>query len=137
MTDIQVNVSEKTSDTTKRILIVEDDEISKDVMILFLKGLYSVDAVSSAKEAIEIVDKNQYSLILMDINLGRGMTGIDLTKLIKQKPNFENVPIVAITAFAMRGDKEEFMASGFDHYLAKPFTREELKAIIRKFIKNS
>lgn len=137
MNDIQTNISGDIKEDSKKILIVEDDEISKDVMILFLKGLYNVDAVSTAKDAMEIVDKNRYSLILMDINLGRGMTGIELTKLIKQKQNFEDVPIVAITAFAMRGDKEEFMASGFDHYLAKPFTREELKAIIRKYIKSS
>ena len=70
----------------------------------------------------------------MDVNLGRGMTGLDITKNLKQRPNYTNVPIIAITAFAMKGDKEEFLQAGFDHYLAKPFTREELRATIKKYL---
>ncbi|KAF0151357.1 MAG: NarL family signal transduction histidine kinase [Ignavibacteria bacterium] len=118
----------------KKILVVEDDEISRDVLILFLKHLFDIDEARNAQTALEKADSNQYDLVLMDVNLGRGLTGLDITKNLKQRPNYANVPIIAITAFAMKGDKEEFLQAGFDHYLAKPFTREELRAIIKKFM---
>ncbi len=117
-----------------KLLIVEDDEISKEVVSLFLSGQYEIDSTSNALQALKLVEQNQYSAILMDINLGRGLTGIDLTKKIKELENYKQVPIIAITAFAMRGDKEEFISSGFDYYLAKPFTREELRATIKKLL---
>lgn len=118
----------------KKVLVVEDDEISRDVLILFLKNIFNIDEAHNAQTAFEKADNNQYDLVLMDVNLGRGLTGMDITKNLKQRPNYANVPIIAITAFAMKGDKEEFLSAGFDHYLAKPFTREELRATLKKFI---
>ncbi len=118
----------------KKILVVEDDEISRDVLILFLKNIFNIDEAHNAQTAFEKADNNQYDLVLMDVNLGRGLTGMDITKNLKQRPSYANVPIIAITAFAMKGDKEEFLSAGFDHYLAKPFTREELRATLKKFI---
>ena len=118
----------------QKVLIVEDDEISKEVVSLFLSGQYEIDSSSTATQALKFIDENQYAAVLMDINLGRGMTGIDLAKKIKLMDNYKDTPIVAITAFAMRGDKEEFISAGFDYYLAKPFTREELKATMKKLL---
>lgn len=118
----------------KKILVVEDDEISRDVLILFLKNHFEIDEARNGQTALEKADHNQYDLILMDVNLGRGMTGLDITKNLKLRPNYAGVPIIAITAFAMKGDKEEFLQAGFDHYLAKPFTREELRATIKKYL---
>ena len=118
----------------KKILVVEDDEISRDVLILFLKNHFEIDEARNGQTALEKADSNQYDLILMDVNLGRGMTGLDITKNLKLRPNYKSVPIIAITAFAMKGDKEEFLQAGFDHYLAKPFTREELRATIKKYL---
>lgn len=118
----------------KKILVVEDDEISRDVLILFLKNHFEIDEARNGQTALEKADGNQYDLILMDVNLGRGMTGLDITKNLKKRPNYAKVPIIAITAFAMKGDKEEFLQAGFDHYLAKPFTREELRATIKKYL---
>lgn len=118
----------------KKILVVEDDEISRDVLILFLKNLFNIDEARNGQTALEKADNNQYDLILMDVNLGRGLTGIDITRNLKQRLNYANIPIIAITAFAMKGDKEEFLQAGFDHYLAKPFTREELRATIKKYL---
>lgn len=122
------------NDKKPTLLIVEDDEISKEVVSLFLAGHYEIESTSTAGQALSFVEKKVYSAILMDINLGRGLTGIDLAKKIKKLANYKNVPIVAITAFAMRGDKEEFISAGFDYYLAKPFTREELKATMKKLL---
>jgi two-component system, cell cycle response regulator DivK len=71
----------------------------------------------------------------MDINLGKGKSGVDVTKEIRNMPGNEDVPIIAETAFAMRGDREEFLAAGCNYYLAKPFTREEILRIMDKIKK--
>ncbi len=118
-----------------KVLIVEDDQISKEVMSMFLKGIYDIDQASTADGALELVNNNVYSAILMDVNLGRGKTGLDLTKIIKAMPEHKEVPIIAITAFAMKGDKEEFLSVGMDYYMSKPFSREELLATLKKAIK--
>ncbi len=118
-----------------KILLVEDDEISVDVMKLFLRGFVQVDISFNAHDTIEKVKAQTYDLILMDINLGKGLTGIDLIRLIRELPQYKSIPILAVTAFALKGDKEEFLSAGFDFYLAKPFTREELKATIKRFLK--
>ncbi|MBI5809513.1 MAG: response regulator [Ignavibacteriales bacterium] len=118
-----------------KLLLVEDDEISVDVMRLFMKGFVEIDAARTAKETMDKVQANQYDLILMDINLGKGPTGIDLIKQIRELPNYKETKVIAVTAFAMKGDKEEFLSSGFDFYLAKPFTKEELRATIKRFLR--
>ncbi|MCX7874900.1 MAG: response regulator [Melioribacteraceae bacterium] len=118
-----------------KILLIEDDEISVDVMKLFLKNFATVEISLNSEDAINKVKTNEYNLILMDINLGKGLTGIDLIRIIREIPYYKNIPILAVTAFAMKGDKEEFLSAGFDFYLAKPFTREELRATVKRFMK--
>jgi CheY-like chemotaxis protein len=114
----------------KKILLVEDDVITQDVIRFFLKDLYSVDVANNADTAMEFVNVNKYNAILMDINLGKGKSGIEITKDIRKVEGYENIPIIAETAFAMRGDKEEFLAAGCDYYIAKPFSKEEIRNII-------
>jgi len=114
----------------KKILLVEDDVITQDVIRFFLKDLYSVDVANNADTAMEFVNANKYNAILMDINLGKGKSGIEITKDIRKVEGYENIPIIAETAFAMRGDKEEFLAAGCDYYIAKPFSKEEIRNIL-------
>ncbi len=72
----------------------------------------------------------------MDINLGKGKSGIDVTKEIRLMPEGKDIPIIAETAFAMRGDKQEFLAAGCNYYLAKPFTRDEVLRVLDKINKD-
>lgn len=136
MSDSQNKIDSTPIKRLPKILLVEDDEISKDVMKLFLRGFVEVDSSTNASTAAEKVKTNKYELILLDINLGRGPTGIDLIKEIRSLSEYKTTPVIAVTAFAMKGDKEEFLSAGFDFYLAKPFTREELRATIKKYLKN-
>lgn len=129
-----MNNQNQISDLPK-VLLIEDDEISVDVMKLFLRNFVHVDISYNANDTIEKVKSQTYNLILMDINLGKGLTGVDLIRIIRELPLYKSTPIIAVTAFAMKGDKEEFLSSGFDFYLAKPFTREELRATIKRFLK--
>ena len=71
-----------------------------------------------------------YDIILMDINLGKGMDGIQATQEIRKIKGYKKTPIVALTAYAREGDKEEFLAGGCTHYLGKPFTVKQLLDLI-------
>ena len=117
-----------------KILLVEDDDPSRTITEIFLKKTHNVIAVSNAIEAIEITKNRKFDVILMDINLGIGMSGLDAVKEIKKLPGYKNTPVIAATAFAMHGDKEEFLQAGCTHYLAKPYNKEELFHIVKEAI---
>lgn len=113
-----------------KLLVVEDDQITQEVLGLFLQDIYDIDYAASANEAIELVKTNEYMAVLMDINLGRGKSGLFVTKEIRKMRGKEQLPIIAQTAFAMGGDKEEFLEAGCDYYLSKPFTKSELRDVL-------
>jgi len=120
---------------SKKLLVVEDDLITQDVLGFFLQDLFELDFASTFDEAISKVQENDYIAVLMDINLGRGKNGLHVTSEIRKMKGKEKLPIVAQTAFALRGDKEEFLEAGCDYYLSKPFTKQELRNILLE-IKN-
>ncbi len=90
------------------------------------------------EQALEItrrlVKSNDYNAILMDINLHRGIDGIELTKIIRKIDFYKNVPIIALTAFAMGHEKEEFLSKGMDFYLSKPFNKVQLLKLLEECI---
>jgi len=114
----------------KEILLVEDDVIARTVTEIFLKKLYFIESVSNSSEAIQKVISKNYSAILMDINLGSKMNGIDTVKKIRELPYYKDIPIIAFTAYAMKGDKEKFLSSGFTYYLSKPFSKADLYNVL-------
>lgn len=114
----------------KKLLVVEDDIITQEVLGLFLQDAFDLDFASTAEEAINMVGDNDYMAVLMDINLGKGRNGLHVTNEIRKMRGKERLPIIAQTAFAMRGDREEFLNAGCDYYLSKPFTKEELRDIL-------
>ena len=97
-----------------------------------MKNIFNIDSVTNGADAIEAVKSKSYSAILMDINLGTGMSGLQAAQQIRMISKYKDVPIIAFTAFAMHGDKEEFLASGCTHYLTKPFSKEQLIDIINE-----
>ncbi len=119
----------------QKILLVEDDETSQLLTGMYLKSKYDVHMASNAKQAIQKSEENKYDLILMDINLGAGMNGTDATREIRKNPVYKNVPVIATTAYAMKGDREKFLAAGLSNYLSKPFTKAQLLNIIEESLK--
>lgn len=115
-----------TPGTKPSLLVVDNDESSRDIIKLFLKDICEMEFADSGEKAFRLVNDKKFHIILMDINLGKGMSGVETTKEIKKIESYKNVPIVAITGFAMRGDKEEFIQAGCTHYLSKPFSRSKL-----------
>ena len=114
----------------KRILVVEDDSTSRDVINLFLKNLYDVSFAENGETALKRIEDNNLDLIIMDINLGSGINGIEVTDRIRKTSGYESIPIIAATAFAMLGDREKFLSNGFDHYISKPYLKTQLVKLI-------
>jgi PAS domain S-box-containing protein len=116
--------------STKKVLVVEDDMVSNYLVKKYLQNICEIDNAVNAKQAIEKAKMIQYDAILMDINLGKSENGIYATKQIRMFDNYKNIPIIAMTAYAMKGDKEEFIAGGCSHYISKPFYRDEFLKLI-------
>lgn len=118
----------------KRILVVEDNELNAEVLKHYLKTVVTTDFASDAKETFDLVSKNFYNLILLDISLKDGESGIDVMKKIKNTGKYNDVPIVALTAYTFDEDKNKFLREGFDGFIPKPIKRDELIKELKKVI---
>ena len=125
-----LNIESKENKEKKKILVVEDDSTSRDVIYLFLKNLYEVSFAEDGEKALKSIDGKQFDLIIMDINLGSGINGIEVTDTIRKTNGYKTTPIIAATAFAMLGDREKFLTQGFDHYISKPYLKPQLIKLI-------
>ena len=118
-----------------KCLYVEDDEVSQNIVSLILKDVCNVKIARAGDEALACAEKTTYDIFLMDINLGKGMDGVQVTKHLRKMPQYTKTPIVAVTAYAMVGDKPEFLKAGCSHYISKPFSSQELIKIVSKALK--
>jgi CheY-like chemotaxis protein len=110
------------------VLLVEDNVINQKIVLLSLKKkVKSIDLAKNGKEALDMFGKKKYDLILMDIQMPV-MDGITATKKMREieTTTEDRIPIIAITANALAGDRDNCLAAGADDYLSKPFQMEEL-----------
>lgn len=114
-------------------LVIDDDSFVYDIVKKVFSG-YQHSFADSEEIALGLLKVKKYSLILLDINLGSGNEGIKVLKKIRELKGYKNIPIVAVTAYAMVNDKERFLQEGFDDYLSKPFDKKELQSIVFKYI---
>ena len=112
------------------LLLVENDVPSIDIIKIYLQEKYLVDAAIDGLTALQMAEKKNYSAILMDIDLGFGMNGLEVAQKLKKIPGYNKVPVIAVTAYAMLGDREKFLASGCTHYIAKPFDKFALVELL-------
>jgi PAS domain S-box-containing protein len=125
----------KNIDRPYNILLAEDDKVNQLVITRILKERgYLVDTAVNGLQAVEMCLKNSYDAILMDIQMPV-MDGIEATKRIKERDKC--IPIIAITAYALKGDREKFLAHGMDEYISKPIKIEELYSIIEKSLSSN
>ena len=118
----------------KRVLVVEDIEMNRKVVRIVLKAKgYEVLEASHAEEALEILGAETPDLILMDIALP-GMSGEELTRQIKANPKWCHLPIIALTASAMKGDREQFLDAGCDDYISKPIDTHALVKLVNHYL---
>jgi PAS domain S-box-containing protein len=124
----------KKSNRACSILLTEDDKVNQMVITRILKERgHSVDTANNGVEAVEMCEKNSYDVILMDIQMPI-LDGIEATKRIREKGKHKHTPIIAITAHALKGDREKFLEQGMDEYVSKPIKIEELFCAIDKYV---
>jgi len=117
-----------------KILLVEDDLANQYSISFMLRAEgYHVDVASNGNDGIVAADKNRPDLILMDMMMPI-MSGFDATRLIKRTPSLNEIPVIALTAAAMAGDKERTLAAGCDDYVSKPVNRALLLGRIRHWL---
>lgn len=124
--------SPKDDSSQARVLLVEDNAVNQQLVTTVLQQAgYRVDSVADGVEAVQAAQRHPYDLILMDIQLPI-MNGVEATRRIRSLDNCNaSCPILAVTANAMRGDREEYMAAGMDDYIAKPIDLDDLRAKVR------
>ena len=115
------------ADNRQRIIMIDDDEVTLDVTSAFLKDKFIVDTARTVTEALKMIRARVYPVILLDINLGKGVTGFTILDELKKMPEYKGIPVIAVTAYAMVGDREVFLEAGCTDYISKPFTRSALK----------
>lgn len=112
------------------VLLVEDDELNAHLILTYLKPFCLVEHVADGESAIKYCKLNNYDTILMDINL-KGINGIETFERIRRiNEHYAGIPVVAVTALAMAGDRERFLSLGFTSYLSKPFERSQLLGVL-------
>lgn len=128
---------EDTSLEGKHILLVEDNEINRQIACELCHRLgLVVDEAVSGKDAIEKIYNNEYELVFMDIQMPE-MDGLTATKIIRKDSKFNDLPIVAMTAHAMKGDRKISLDAGMDAHLTKPIVPAELERVLHLWIKKT
>jgi CheY-like chemotaxis protein len=118
----------------ERILIVDDHPANLRLVSFLLRSKgFDVRVAASAVEALAMIDAELPELILMDIQLPE-MDGLALTRLLRERPETESVVIVAVTAYAMKGDEQKALDAGCDGYVTKPIDTRALPALIEKYL---
>jgi len=115
----------------KKVLIAEDNDSNFILMTYILKKYYQYDRARNGQEAVEMVEKGEYDIVLMDIKMPI-MDGLTATKAIKEK--HPDLPIIALTANAFDSDRQLAMEAGCDDFLSKPVSSEICVKTIDKFI---
>jgi CheY-like chemotaxis protein len=117
-----------------RILIAEDNAINQKVIERMVQKLgYPVDLVANGREAIDALGGSSYSLVFMDCQMPE-MDGFEACREIRKLDGGARIPIIAITANAMKGDRERCLAAGMDDYVSKPFKQEDLRVVIERWL---
>jgi two-component system, sensor histidine kinase and response regulator len=116
-----------------RVLIAEDNKVNMRLIVTLLEKLgIVIDQVINGKEAVEKVSTNVYDIVLMDIQMPE-MNGLKATEIIRDKID-KNIPIIALTASAMKDDREQVFTAGMNDFISKPIDIEYLKKILKKYV---
>jgi two-component system cell cycle response regulator DivK len=116
----------------KRILIVEDNERNLKLFhsLLNSQGYETIEAWDG-EEGVKLAKEQKPDLILMDIQMPV-MDGIAATRILKKDPETKDIPVIALTSYAMKGDRERFLSEGFVEYISKPIKVNEFLEVIRR-----
>ena len=121
------------SEAMKRVLIVEDVELNRDLLVQLLEEDYELLTATNGAAGVEMAERERPDLILMDLSLPV-IDGWEATRRIKANPALRHIPIIALTAHAMMGDEDKARAAGCNDYLSKPIDEDLLFAKLVRFL---
>jgi CheY-like chemotaxis protein len=120
--------------TTKSLLIVDDNpENLKLILMILASSGYELVTAADALQAIHAIELRIPDLILLDLQLP-GMDGLELTRRLRARPRTRAIPIVAVTAYAMKGDESKARDAGCDGYLVKPVDKRLLREVVKRYL---
>jgi len=120
--------------SAKTVLVVEDNELNMKLFHDLLEAHgYNILQTKDGMEALRIAREHKPDLILMDIQLPE-VSGLEVTKWIKEDENLKSIPVIAVTAFAMKGDEEKIRAGGCEAYIAKPISVTNFLETVQRFL---
>ena len=125
---------ESVDNMAKTVLIVEDNDLNMKLFNDLLQAHgYDTLQTMDGRDAVQIARENKPDLILMDIQLPE-ISGLEVTKMLKADEDLKHIPVIAVTAFAMKGDEEKIREGGCDGYLAKPISVPVFLETVAKFL---
>lgn len=117
----------------KKVLVVDDMPDNRELFLQYLEDDYEVVEATNGREAVAMAVEHLPDLILMDLSLPE-MTGWEATEVLKRNDSTKKIPVIALTAHAMTGDREKALAAGCDDYLTKPIVASDLIMKVRAYI---
>jgi two-component system cell cycle response regulator DivK len=123
-----------TADDTKTVLIVEDNELNMKLFEDLLEAHgYNTVQTNDGRKVLGIVREKMPDLIIMDIQLPE-ISGLEVTALLKKEDDLKHIPVIAVTAFAMKGDEEKIRQGGCEDYIAKPISVMDFITVVKKYV---
>jgi two-component system, cell cycle response regulator DivK len=118
----------------KKIVVVDDNAASRELIREVLDSPdHRILEAADGREALDLILKSDPDLVLMDIQLP-GLDGYSLIRILRQNPRFSRLKMVAVTAFAMQGDREKALTAGFDGYITKPINTYHLEEQVQELL---
>ncbi|MCA9792789.1 MAG: response regulator [Candidatus Eremiobacteraeota bacterium] len=115
-----------------RILVVEDNPVNLDLVVQLLEDDHEILTAEDGQAGIDLALQSQPDLILMDLSLPR-KNGWEACQALRDSGKLDGTPIVALTAHAIKGDREKALAAGFDDYVTKPIDEDQLFAVLERY----
>jgi two-component system, sensor histidine kinase len=118
----------------KKILIIEDNIETQLIFKIYLRDKYVLEIADTAEKGLELLNKNLFDILLLDINLPGDLSGEDVIEKVKKDYKLEKIPVIVVTAYALKGDREKYLGLGADEYISKPVNKSTLLGIVDKYM---
>jgi CheY-like chemotaxis protein len=117
-----------------KALIAEDNPVNRELLreLLEVRG-YEVEEACDGEEALEMIERTQPNILLLDLNMPN-LDGFGVVRKVRENPRLSDLPVLAVTAYAMRGDRERVLNAGFDGYLSKPISAVSLAEELERLL---
>jgi CheY-like chemotaxis protein len=124
-------------DRKYKVAVIEDQEDNREVLRIMLEGHFEVASYGDGLQGLSGIRRDRPDVVLLDISMPR-LDGMSVINEIRHDPTLSGIPVIAVTAHAMQGDREKFLSSGFNDYVAKPILNiEALRSLIQNVIEAS